>query len=844
MFTGDIEADAEKDMVAQNLVTDVDFMSVPHHGSKGSSTEEFLAKAKPEYAIVSAGANKYAIGSRLEGLGFRIMRELLPTPTEGQTLLTIKPFRSDVADTFFLVADNSQVESITGQVASVFQEAKIEANIEAIPGTSPSPSTSSVGTAVVETEKPSVTIPSPAPGVISVNQKVLASLNPQKVLQTLGDYVFGRTPTLSNQVRTAGGVIIDMIRGEPDTLRIVVPAAPESERYGPTIIRVTPEGPYSAQVQAWESYHPLEGGTGRFYAMRNLEQAIDRLKKALLRECESGKLTLTEVAEAERLSIEVTRAKTAIGALDYYDVRLAKTGVQVEGSPVLGKGAGEVRVSPAGESNPVPAWLKLNLEVSKLLELGFNIVAEPKDLSAAEGKTVVMIQPYPSTPDYSYIFYRVVDNSELDAIKQRLNRIFPDVDVSEIRGDSSNQRVTAATDTRPVTERPVTETASQPPDRAAGGFSNAHNRLGDPTRVRARRDYERRVVDFSRKVRRARGGESIVMVKGAVKLPAAPKIVVESSPTATVATVETPKLVETKPPVSRLAEFTSRVKSAARTGLSVTGELTGRLASLVSSTAKLPAVRVVTQGLRGIEQGFSAWFGNLSAMPAFTDQAEKLPKAGATVVEVGILATLASAASALVKSLGGVKAVPSAVEYSAAEAADAAARTVRNAPGQAARAAANSARAVSHGARAAVHGARAVSHAATSVGARVVHAAPVVARTAVKAAPGASILGGTVVAVARTNNEVYQSYRESVTNFYSNLAYPSLYEQARREVVGNPSALKRVMQWAGLTGENEIARQARTRHRYQQLVAAHIIELKAKGLPPEFEAAYKQPSIY
>lgn len=57
MFTGDIEADAEKDMVAQNLVTDVDFMTVPHHGSKGSSTEAFLEKAKPEHAIVSVGAN-------------------------------------------------------------------------------------------------------------------------------------------------------------------------------------------------------------------------------------------------------------------------------------------------------------------------------------------------------------------------------------------------------------------------------------------------------------------------------------------------------------------------------------------------------------------------------------------------------------------------------------------------------------------------------------------------------------------------------------------------------------------------------------------------------------------
>ena len=57
MFTGDIEADAEKDMVAKNLVPDVDFMSVPHHGSKGSSTEAFSEKAKPEHAIVSVGAN-------------------------------------------------------------------------------------------------------------------------------------------------------------------------------------------------------------------------------------------------------------------------------------------------------------------------------------------------------------------------------------------------------------------------------------------------------------------------------------------------------------------------------------------------------------------------------------------------------------------------------------------------------------------------------------------------------------------------------------------------------------------------------------------------------------------
>lgn len=80
MFTGDIEADAEKDMVAKNLVPDVDFMSVPHHGSKGSSTEAFLVKAKPEYAIVSVGAdNSYGHPSadalnRYNAIGSKVYR--------------------------------------------------------------------------------------------------------------------------------------------------------------------------------------------------------------------------------------------------------------------------------------------------------------------------------------------------------------------------------------------------------------------------------------------------------------------------------------------------------------------------------------------------------------------------------------------------------------------------------------------------------------------------------------------------------------------------------------------------------------------------------------------------
>lgn len=35
LFTGDIESEAENDMVNRGLVPDVDFMSAPHHGFRG-----------------------------------------------------------------------------------------------------------------------------------------------------------------------------------------------------------------------------------------------------------------------------------------------------------------------------------------------------------------------------------------------------------------------------------------------------------------------------------------------------------------------------------------------------------------------------------------------------------------------------------------------------------------------------------------------------------------------------------------------------------------------------------------------------------------------------------------
>jgi competence protein ComEC len=55
LFTGDIEKPAETALVKNrsNLRTDV--VKVPHHGSKTSSTEEFIAATRPTLAVISVG---------------------------------------------------------------------------------------------------------------------------------------------------------------------------------------------------------------------------------------------------------------------------------------------------------------------------------------------------------------------------------------------------------------------------------------------------------------------------------------------------------------------------------------------------------------------------------------------------------------------------------------------------------------------------------------------------------------------------------------------------------------------------------------------------------------------
>lgn len=60
LFTGDIEKEAEQFLVENNLLPTVDILKVAHHGSKTSTTKEFVEKVSPKVALISCkNNNKY-----------------------------------------------------------------------------------------------------------------------------------------------------------------------------------------------------------------------------------------------------------------------------------------------------------------------------------------------------------------------------------------------------------------------------------------------------------------------------------------------------------------------------------------------------------------------------------------------------------------------------------------------------------------------------------------------------------------------------------------------------------------------------------------------------------------
>lgn len=86
LFTGDLEAAAERDILQNGADISANVLKVGHHGSAGSNSVEFLASVSPDIAVVEAGVyNTYghprsAVIERLSAVG---CRELCATSLNG-----------------------------------------------------------------------------------------------------------------------------------------------------------------------------------------------------------------------------------------------------------------------------------------------------------------------------------------------------------------------------------------------------------------------------------------------------------------------------------------------------------------------------------------------------------------------------------------------------------------------------------------------------------------------------------------------------------------------------------------------------------------------------------------
>ena len=102
LFTGDIEEIAEKELTKlhKNNELNADILKVAHHGSKTSTTKEFLDLVEPKIALIGVGKNNYFGHPNSEIL-------------EKLRLLEIKVFRTDECGEITIIVSNKCINLTT-----------------------------------------------------------------------------------------------------------------------------------------------------------------------------------------------------------------------------------------------------------------------------------------------------------------------------------------------------------------------------------------------------------------------------------------------------------------------------------------------------------------------------------------------------------------------------------------------------------------------------------------------------------------------------------------------------------------------------------------------------------
>ncbi|MBU3158290.1 MBL fold metallo-hydrolase [Clostridium frigoris] len=100
LFTGDIETQAEDELMANNYDLSAQILKVAHHGSKSSSSEGFLDKVSPKISIISCGIdNDYGHPNK----------EILDRLKKLNCIV----YRTDLAKTIVLISDGTKIKKLS-----------------------------------------------------------------------------------------------------------------------------------------------------------------------------------------------------------------------------------------------------------------------------------------------------------------------------------------------------------------------------------------------------------------------------------------------------------------------------------------------------------------------------------------------------------------------------------------------------------------------------------------------------------------------------------------------------------------------------------------------------------
>ena len=90
LFMGDAGTDAEEDLIEKYNLQDTDVLKVGHHGSRTSSSIEFINEINPKYSIISVGKNNRYGHPNKEVLNILKDSNIYRTDIDGSIMFKIK----------------------------------------------------------------------------------------------------------------------------------------------------------------------------------------------------------------------------------------------------------------------------------------------------------------------------------------------------------------------------------------------------------------------------------------------------------------------------------------------------------------------------------------------------------------------------------------------------------------------------------------------------------------------------------------------------------------------------------------------------------------------------------